>query len=658
MASVNFSASKSWNVLLFSGEMTQGTSENDSFWNSVSPLGTYFVFIAVLTYAIVNHSGTWIHFILLRICGIKYNIFYEDARKPRGTSHKPPEDREEVLRPPLLSMDKMEQLNPDVTIIGGGTSGLIAAATLSKTGYKVVVLEQHYILGGGCHTFKEGRFDFDTGFHYVGEMNSKESFQILDQLTEGQIEWYPMDEVFDKLEFGKYSETSKPHVMKIRATFEKWREELKQCFPGYEIEIDKFEKLIRNFEKAAFGFGFLKLAPKFFANLIMKIGSSRIFPSWFKFYFTNTADEQFTKLTNNKNLLACFRYIYGTLACPPKKLTLFFNAAVMSHYIDSGGFYPKHGPSIIPYHLVRVINKNGGHCFVRSKVDSLVLKAKGGGLICEGVNVAVSKRMFTLNSKHVISSAGFCNTFHKMMDAQVVDVACPDIKFIKSEMKPSVGCLNLFVGLSASGEELGLIAQNTWMFDNYDIEELYQKWINETDPWKAIDELSFPFLYVGFPSAKDKSYKYNHADTSTCVVITFCPYSWFQDWNDRPVGKRGDTYETLKDALRNKMWERVLQSFPQLEDKVELFSLGTPVTSNFYFNADNGEVYGMDHGAYRYTQKFTLASRFKTEIEGLYVSGQDTWCCGFVPAIITGVLTSAAITKRRYLTDIQNLYKN
>ena len=553
----------------------------------------------------------------------------------------------------------MEELNPDVTIVGGGTSGLVAAAILSRSGFKVVVLEQHYVLGGGCHTFKEGRFEFDTGLHYVGEMtDNKDIAQVLEQLTEGQIHWYPMDEVFDKLEIGKRSEVSPPRVIPIRATYDKWREELKRQFPGHENEIEQFETTLRNFERSTLGFGFLKLAPKFLTKICNFELIKRFLPHWWKLYFNSSADDRFTKITDNKELLACFRYIYGTLAVPPSKLTLFFHAAVTNHYIDSGGYYPKNGPSTIPYYLTKAIQKYGGKCFVRAKVDGLILKIRGKQLVCEGVNVMVSKKSFALRSKYVISSAGFYNTFHKMVDAQIVDHLCPDIKFIKSEMKPSVGCLNLFVGLSASGEQLGLRAQNTWMFDDYEFEELHDRWMNESDPWKALEELSFPFLYVSFPSAKDRSYRYNHKDTSTCVVITVCPYSWFEDWNERPVGKRGDAYETLKDAFRKKMWERVLESFPQLEDKVELFSLGTPVTSNFYFNAHNGEVYGMDHGMYRYTHQFSTASRFQTEIKGLYVTGQDTWCCGFVPAIATAVLTCAAITRRNYLADVKKLYAN
>jgi all-trans-retinol 13,14-reductase len=40
-------------------------------------------------------------------------------------------------------------------VIGSGIGGLSAAAVLSKAGKKVLVLEQHDMAGGGCHTFFE-----------------------------------------------------------------------------------------------------------------------------------------------------------------------------------------------------------------------------------------------------------------------------------------------------------------------------------------------------------------------------------------------------------------------------------------------------------------------------------------------------------------------
>ena len=56
---------------------------------------------------------------------------------------------------------------------GSGISGLSVAAFLSKYGKKVLVLEQHYVAGGCCHTFKDGGYEFDTGIHYIGNIEKR-----------------------------------------------------------------------------------------------------------------------------------------------------------------------------------------------------------------------------------------------------------------------------------------------------------------------------------------------------------------------------------------------------------------------------------------------------------------------------------------------------
>jgi all-trans-retinol 13,14-reductase len=41
---------------------------------------------------------------------------------------------------------------------------------MAQAGKKVLVLEQHYVAGGACHTFKRKGYEFATGIHYVGEL--------------------------------------------------------------------------------------------------------------------------------------------------------------------------------------------------------------------------------------------------------------------------------------------------------------------------------------------------------------------------------------------------------------------------------------------------------------------------------------------------------
>jgi Phytoene dehydrogenase and related proteins len=55
----------------------------------------------------------------------------------------------------------------DVIIVGSGIGGLTCGALLAKRGYMVLVLEQHYLVGGYCSSFYRKKFIFNTGVESV-----------------------------------------------------------------------------------------------------------------------------------------------------------------------------------------------------------------------------------------------------------------------------------------------------------------------------------------------------------------------------------------------------------------------------------------------------------------------------------------------------------
>lgn len=76
--------------------------------------------------------------------------------------------------PPLdkdpFDISKVQDEQPyDAIVIGSGVGGLTAASFLAQEGQRVLVLEQHQIAGGCCHTFELGGYRFGTGECWVKE---------------------------------------------------------------------------------------------------------------------------------------------------------------------------------------------------------------------------------------------------------------------------------------------------------------------------------------------------------------------------------------------------------------------------------------------------------------------------------------------------------
>ena len=52
------------------------------------------------------------------------------------------------------------------------------------------------------------------------------------------------------------------------------------------------------------------------------------------------------------------------------------------------------------------------------------------------------------------------------------------------------------------------------------------------------------------------------------LIMTLVPRSWFTEWKDGKVKKRGQEYEDIKMKIGAQMWKQVEELFPQLDGKV------------------------------------------------------------------------------------------
>jgi len=90
----------------------------------------------------------------------------------------------------------------DVIIVGAGIGGLVCSALLSKWGYKVLVLEQHYQVGGFCSSFTRRGFVFNSGVEDVvgcGRMDLLPIFLISLGLEKMIFSWRILEGLYTKV---------------------------------------------------------------------------------------------------------------------------------------------------------------------------------------------------------------------------------------------------------------------------------------------------------------------------------------------------------------------------------------------------------------------------------------------------------------------------
>jgi len=500
----------------------------------------------------------------------------------------------------------------DALVIGSGMSGLTTAALLSDLGWKVCVLEQHYTAGGYTHSYERRGYEWDVGVHYIGDVGAKtRTRRMFDYLTNNQLQWAPMDDEYDRFYVGD-------KVFSAMAGKTEFRDNLVRQFPAEEQAVDRYMKLLSQVGGAISIFAMarvLKPWQKMIARPYLKWKTP-------DFIFRNTYDV-LSELTDNQDLIAVICGQWGDMGLPPKQSVFMVHALIARHYLY-GGFYPVGGSWKIADYIIPKIQATGGEVFTYANVEQILVD----GDQVKGVRMADGH---VIECPVVISSAGIDNTFGHLLPAELV--RSKGYELAMRRVRPSIGHLCLYIGLQGTAEELGLPKTNFWIYPHND----YDKAVAD---FRADPAAPFPVVYISFPSAKDPEYLERHPGTATIEIVAPAPYEQFRQWQGTTWGKRGNDYESLKDALSERLLKHLYDKLPQLAGKIDYHELSTPLSTEWFAAYRHGELYGLDHTPERLQQNWLTP---RTRIPGLWLTGQDILTCGVTGAMMSGMLTVTAV---------------
>jgi len=494
----------------------------------------------------------------------------------------------------------------EVVVIGSGLAGLTCAGILAAAGKRVTVLESHYHPGGAAHTFRarakgiEGDFCFDSGPSLYGGLSGERTSSPLKhvyQILGEEPEWIQYDRWNAFIPEGEANAAIgyEEFVTKLLPRFggpdapEQWNRLMKNIVPMADAICNgPPPSFVREDLGAAITFA--RYLPKLKA---IPGGPQKLSEPFSKFLEDANVTDPFIK-----NWMDMFAFLLQGL--PSYGAPTSMMAYMMGDLYKKNTCldFPKGGNEALVDALVRGIEKHPG-CKV-------ILKAHVDEVLVEGGRASGVR----LSNGKVIRAheAVVCNT-----DWQVAKklVDAPELGDFFSQWK-EYPLLKSFIHLHLGFRGDGLPASHCEKFPAQ--WGVFNDWSDLEAPRNAV--------LVSCPSMLDS----NLAPPGYHVVHAYTPAT--EPWEDwAHLDEKSEEYKKKKEEAKKFLYAAVGKQVPDLEDRVVLELVGTPLTHRRFLRKPAG-TYGLR------VQAPEMLPGHKTPLEGFHMCGDSTAPGIGVPAVV------------------------
>ena len=360
-----------------------------------------------------------------------------------------------------------------MTIIGAGIGGLVCGCYLVKSGYKVLIVEQHDKPGGYCTSFQRRGYRFDSAIHYLGGINNGILGKIIDELNiRNKLKFYQPDPTDKIIMPDEITYIRKDH----RDTLKEWQ----KSFPKEKTELSNFFKFISqkdvlNIYGATKNKSFRKILNSFFSDEHLK--SALGVP------------------------------LFGNMGLPPGRISAFTAIILFREFILDPGYYPEGGMQNFSDVLAQEFKSNNGDLLLSEKVINIGTANNE----VTGVKLNSGEK---INSRFVVSNCDAFQTFNTLLKQNTKEAA------VTKKLKPSNSIFCIYTGVLNFLKKEQIDPCNIWYFKTYDLERSY------TLLGEKVRDINIPGVMLSFPSLHDKT-----AIKDTVQIFTMATFETKKFWD-------------------------------------------------------------------------------------------------------------------------------